>query len=407
MLWTTLEALVDQALGDKMLAQMPICWGDWQSTFTSFGISKEGWQLIKYLEQPEFDEFNQKQFHSGFTSQMVYPGLLATWLVKTAKDYGAKYAVDGLKSYLEQEEVTVLAVAVLQGMDFDKVVEFENGITLGSIESLPQPFVTALVSQVYKTKLDINPPITCLFKKVKVHKGTSRNPELFHSIFNQTFTCASILTLFATSNAPTIAFSKVLLSTDTPFSGIVDTSYNYQLETKHPETVDSWAHIDAQTLKDCFKMFINIKEQYREPLSIALHRLSQSMNSWDNANKSIDLGIALEAALLSYSGSKDQLAFQLRLTGALLSSDDTNERMKNFELLNKIYANRSSAAHTGKVASKPTVSVKGFQQKMSLTELTQHGTQLTQIIIRKIIELGGLDKEKYMRLILSGGIESK
>jgi hypothetical protein len=96
-------------------------------------------------------------------------------------------------------------------------------------------------------------------------------------------------------------------------------------------------------------------------------------------DRSIDLGIALEALLLQDLGKQDrgEVRFRLSLRGAWLGGKDGKERAEIQRALKAMYDLRSGAVHSGVV-----------EQSETNLETIRVGTALCRRLIRKTIEAG-------------------
>jgi hypothetical protein len=128
----------------------------------------------------------------------------------------------------------------------------------------------------------------------------------------------------------------------------------------------------------------------QETLHIPLDRLDRAVRGDDLADRSIDLGIALEALLLhDEKGDRGELKFRLSLRGAWLAGEDAKDREEAYQTLGKVYKLRSDAVHTGKI--KPT---EANYQTINI------GSSLCKRLILKMIEAGG--PIKWDTLVLGG-----
>jgi hypothetical protein len=112
----------------------------------------------------------------------------------------------------------------------------------------------------------------------------------------------------------------------------------------------------------------------REALRIPLDRLDRVARNRDITDRTIDLGIALEALLL-HDGGRGELKFRLSLRGAWLAGRDQQERDEIQKFLAKLYDLRSTAVHSGSVAlTEPN------------REMIKRGTEVCRLLIRKTID---------------------
>ena len=128
----------------------------------------------------------------------------------------------------------------------------------------------------------------------------------------------------------------------------------------------------------------------QETLHIPLDRLERAIRGDDLADRSIDLGIALEALLLhELDDDRGELRFRLSLRGAWLGGIDPQERAKIQRTLKDVYDLRSSAVHTGRV-----------EPNQKNYETIASGTSLCRQLILKMIQADG--RVDWSTLLLGG-----
>jgi hypothetical protein len=104
--------------------------------------------------------------------------------------------------------------------------------------------------------------------------------------------------------------------------------------------------IDGATLEAAVARYLSCAPTLRRSLRIATDRLRTSqIHSWYH-ERVVDLGIALEAALLA--DTQDELAYRLMLRGTSLIGGDDAIRKANAGLLRRVYRLRSRVVHGGK-----------------------------------------------------------
>jgi hypothetical protein len=129
-------------------------------------------------------------------------------------------------------------------------------------------------------------------------------------------------------------------------------------------------------------------------LRIPLDRLDRAGRVRDFADKSIDLGIALEALLLhdvKETKERGELSFRMSLRGAWLAGADENERVEIQRTLKKVYVLRSNAVHGGSVDT---------TDKNAAT--ISSGLDLCRRLIRKVIDANA--DIAWDRLVLGGPV---
>jgi hypothetical protein len=95
--------------------------------------------------------------------------------------------------------------------------------------------------------------------------------------------------------------------------------------------------VDAKAAEDLAAAFFRMDPaQRQEILHIPLDRLDRAVRGDDLVDKSIDLGIALEALLLHELDYQGELKFRLSLRGAWLGGGDAKERAEMQKTLGEV-----------------------------------------------------------------------
>ena len=139
--------------------------------------------------------------------------------------------------------------------------------------------------------------------------------------------------------------------------------------------------------EDVYKKYNALSNKMRERVNIALNRLNRALRRRDLTNKAIELGVSLEAILLSgkdEDGVGGEITFRLASRGAWLLGESMEERKKIFNTLKSAYRLRSKAAHEGTIASK-TKGVNRGQERMHTKYLIEDACKLCSEAILKII----------------------
>ena len=152
----------------------------------------------------------------------------------------------------------------------------------------------------------------------------------------------------------------------------------------------------ATEARKLIRSFEGLSNALQAKLLLALDRLNNA-KKFGGIDRAIDLGIALEALLLDDRASSDPVSLLFRLRGAWLMNPkgDSSRRKELYDLLDDIYAIRSTAVHTGKIKSS------GFKTKKKAGEILETGTTLCSDLIKRIIQRRSLpDKHEWDRVVL-------
>jgi hypothetical protein len=157
--------------------------------------------------------------------------------------------------------------------------------------------------------------------------------------------------------------------------------------------------IDARAANELAEAYFKIAPARRqETLHVPLDRLDRAVRGYDLVDKSIDLGIALEALLLhelegQYQG---ELKFRLCLRGAWLGGTHATERAAIQRTLGKVYDLRSIAVHKGKI------------DRSDAIVTVDLGTALCKQLIRQMIEASGsISSDDWKTRLLGGEAEKR
>jgi hypothetical protein len=144
---------------------------------------------------------------------------------------------------------------------------------------------------------------------------------------------------------------------------------------------------------------VNAWEAFPEKLKlrVPLERLNRGLTG-SGVDCAIDIGIALEAILLSDLGPNDQISLAFRLRGAWLLGTDPVERESLVQRFNTIYSCRSDAVHRGKLRGKYPV---GATRVPADEFVRSHARPLATKAVLKVIELGRIPD--WRTLVLGAG----
>lgn len=392
-------AAINSSKNDQNLIQMrPIQVEDWQHWITHYQFSNESINLMKLLER-HHPKISIARLQIGASGGVVNPITLAKWLVIAANRFGAEKAYESLLALETTSTVPIYVVTLISGMNFSGSIEFESGVKLVGGNQLPSEIQHNVCGKLAGCHTDIAGPATFLYMRFESdiadqneHESTfskiSDYVELESSFIN-------FLSLFAMSHAPSINRRWCLLPDSVPLSGIYDTNTQSYIEVRHPKMYEEWDKVDANEVRRLYTKYKDIPIQKRQPIDISLWRRSQAMNSWNNINKAIDLGIALESVLTT--SSTDQLALQVRVLGAKLAENDFAQRQVIFSKLKVIYTIRSNAVHKGKIEQSYKIPNQG---SVSVDQILSEGIVIMATCLKKIIERNGMSSDELELLLL-------
>lgn len=154
-----------------------------------------------------------------------------------------------------------------------------------------------------------------------------------------------------------------------------------------------WSHINAlrefKTYEDNENRIISaitnwakMPDSMKHNLRIPLDRLNRALAASSAIDCAIDLGLALEALLLSDLDANDQISLAFRLRGAWLLGENPIERRSYVQQFNAIYTCRSKAVHRGTLPKKLSLG----DAKVSPGEfMVKNAQQLAASAVLKVI----------------------
>lgn len=106
---------------------------------------------------------------------------------------------------------------------------------------------------------------------------------------------------------------------------------------------------------DAIQENLRLLGNFKNPaaLYVAIDRLGKAKSWRSNEDKALDLGMALEIALMHENGNSGdgnaEITYKLSSRAAWLLGKNPEDRKEAFEKAKKIYGHRSAAAHTGRL----------------------------------------------------------
>ncbi|MBD0788928.1 hypothetical protein HUO09_21635 [Vibrio sp. Y2-5] len=379
---------------------------EWIKLANSFGASSCSIELAQLIEN-EHPKLSSSFFSVGGRGERINAMYLAKWLVLRASLVGAEIAYSSLLALESSSEYTAYNLSLISGIDFRGKIELVDDIYFCDGINLPEE-IKVNVDSIFERltrrnsfSSEIHPPYTFLFQPIKINllsnEFKNETRETMINYVNKEMLISNFLSLFSNNSAPCVELRWCILEDSTPLSGIIDTGFTNYLDVIKPKHYDVWTDIDTAYVRGLFLKYLAIEEKRRLPLDISLARRCQAMNTWNNVNKAIDLGIALES-ILTKPSNNGELTLQIRIIGSKLISSDISRRKEISSLLKTIYNIRSSAVHEGFLKEKYSVCDRG---KLNAGVILEEGFPVLRDCLVKIIEHGGLTDDDYEELFFS------
>lgn len=395
-----IHSAFETAMYDERLLRAPSFWAEnWLEFVPMLGLSPESIRFIKLVE-----ELHPNLSHGGFqvggSGRRINPVELSKWLVRRAHQVGLERAYAELQDLEQNSEVNIFNVTLINGLDFKGVINFNNDIKLSSYDLLPDSIKSNVGQKVDSFIPNVHPPYTYLYQSYKADLISSCFGDDMHLALREYIKYEQLivnyLSLYVSHNAPCVDKRWSLLEDHIPMAGLIDNSYGSYLEIIPPKICEDWSGIDTEEISAMYMKYIGIPEKMRLPLDISLWRRTQAINTWNNVNKAIDLGIALES-ILTVPDTREQLSLQVRVLGSKLVSSQQEKRRKAFSYLKTVYSIRSSAVHNGKVEQSYKVSGEG---KINISAVLDEGITIHRDCMKEIIRRGGLSNQDIENIFI-------
>jgi hypothetical protein len=320
----------------------------------------------------------------------------------------AEAAAD-LRDLLDTQRAKCLAVMALWGVEVDRPVELEGGVTLLPFASIPDSDTKKWVegtsqehpgTQFYGSVLLQQPPPSALCRQFDA------SPVLFRAGSQPTVTGPSPSELFAE-----IALVMALSGPCSPLTGpqwtqfldpvIERAKFGVMVGLSRmevvPEPYVEPARLQADLVQEIVKEYLNTGGQVRDRLRVSLTRFHRAMSRHNDGDKAVDLAVSLEAILTDGSGEH---TFKTALRAGLLTKGSELDRMRARAIVSAIYRLRSMVVHNGQPPQ--TIGVAGSSE--SSVAVIEEAARVTATVLRRIVH----DRliPDWSRFDLNSGIDS-
>ncbi|MDR6408471.1 UNVERIFIED_ORG: hypothetical protein ABIC62_001861 [Burkholderia sp. 1595] len=372
----------------------------------------DGQLAVAIQEDPEIAGLIGKSLNLSASAQPISADSFASSLLDRASRVGVEGALDAMELFLAQDHTPAVEILLIAGVRVPEVVEVYEGVILSPVRSVPSEglirlFETRSDWQLQHTLagnspfvlIDHHAPVTALWRKIYVR------PKWLD---------AQVLPTDVPDPVPAVKLRKIcdLLTicgpcSPAPIRHWIEPEDGVLLK-EHVGRAWAWpidqvrvrneSNLSSEQLNDFVRVlaaYLSLDQDIKRALTVPLQRLNRAIRQTDQIDRALDLGIALEALLLSEKSERTQLSLQLRLRGAWLLGNTATERRAVFDQLKLIYDARSGAAHTGKIGSKPA------EIEARRTAIDQ-GLMTCARAIRKIVEGNGFPEWMDMLLGADG-----
>jgi hypothetical protein len=299
---------------------------------------------------------------------------------------------------LTDGKVETVRAVVLSGLRVDRDYSIDGDMMLVPFDKLVDFDAVHLVNYIHnmdRGRGELHPKsalIRCGKNVFSAELTEFEKQKLVQDAFEESL-FGAVLCLVCSYGAPAPFGVWSLIAYSAPFSGHIDRGHSYQSEIKRPDVEDELGALEIASAIDLFEKLKKLPKWLGSKIEISLHRLRQSLNTREEVQSVVDLGVSLEAILVKDSNSFGK-AKHVKFMGALLVSDDYKVRLNAFDLLNSVYDLRSQAVHSGCFSGK-TKAVGG--ESLSASDLIKNGQTLVKSAIRKVIEQGGYPDAEFKK----------
>ncbi|MFJ5538986.1 hypothetical protein [Vreelandella titanicae] len=317
-------------------------------------IGKQAFSKIE--SDPRVIGLEGHMISKGSSASIFEPTVLAMWFLWAINEFGQKVAEENLNTFLDTNETPVINTLWVLGIEVDETIHLANGLCITPISEmpssrekefylrysldatghqLPKPRAAiTYVTSVSRSDKDNDP--SSAFEKDKVFWDSSKllyDLSLALNAIEDTSCIPYFSTAYTLPEMPVGVFGG---------SGGGAPLYDIIGRKVTKVTADKTDEINSVLLS-----LLDMPEKEKAQYSRVLSRLSQAKRREQIEDKILDLGIALEMALLEDNKNNQQLSLSFRLRGSWLISSDDTERLSIYRQLRDIYNYRSQVAHGG------------------------------------------------------------
>lgn len=345
--------------------------------------------LKKLEEDPRAQALQGQRISRGSGASIFEISKLAMWYLWAAHEFGSTVAERNLNKFLDSENIPVINILWVLGIEVEKTIELKNGIRIISIKEMPdspekEHFLKDETFDRYRFLNDFPMPeaaitYTCEVAKVSNSETSDREKDKHYGTFSSLLYDVALL-LNTVNGASCIPFySTSYSSREMPmgmFCGRSGSAPRHEIWGSKTSILSARNALDLNKLLDAFNA---LSPENKIRMNRVLSRLSQAKRRDQIEDKILDLGIALEMGILDDNKKNDQLSLSFRLRGSWLIGSTYEERQDIYQKLKELYDYRSQVAHGGVLCGNDRKKIK------NVIENFQNYALLAERIIRKLI----------------------
>lgn len=274
---------------------------------------------------------------------------LAWWLTSRARTVGSEEAIREALDSLSAESFEAYAVMLLLSPQLESESEFDlgNGIAAVSWNKLPSRRLQEEAAP-WLSGTPLPMPSGGLICRYSQQRDMFSQPPV------PRLDCALLsLTMCREPGCAAQAVGTTQIVADNvPFKDNYDGT-SWQLHSFRGPTFgsDSIEAPELHKAKEFHEIFCNLKQEYRDRLSIPIQCLNTAAVRRDDVDCASALRTALETLFLD-DGNKQELSYRLALRAALFLGTKLEERIRLKKIVTEAYKLCSTAVHEGKLKNK-------------------------------------------------------
>ena len=326
-------------------------------------------ELTKELESvPEIAKWEKQRVATYFGESEIHFSYLAGAMVERVMDGVAPVTVvDDLMDLFLNPNVGLKIIMGVVGIKVTDSIELSKGVCVLPPSKLPPSKVREEMFDVGRDGkvlhrgrfLSDGPPGAALVidgRMTVIHghsHGHTERKELVDHVTLKQARALTCLTLSGPTCAPFIVSASSWVAHPAfPYSGFGSLGYARWQGIAPLQPGD----VDASQASNLYSKIEALDKPDWEPIMRATERLQRSRSHMAEADRAIDLGIALEMTLLhEIDREHTELSYRAAVRGAWLLGKNGAERRQIFNALKVAYDARSAAVHTGQISKKKLI----------------------------------------------------
>jgi hypothetical protein len=368
----------------------------------------------KLIESPigkeVFNKIKSDQRVKVLTGQMISTGscalsfdpkALAMWFLWAKNEFGEEIAEENLNKFLDSCKIPVINTLWVLGIEVDETIPLTNNLCITPILEMPDScekeyYLINSFGSIGPQQLKPKAAITCRTEIIKSYKKSDdtsttfeRNKKEFRKSSELLYDASLALnTVENTSCIPYLSTTYTL--PEMPIGLFLASCGNGLLHDIIGHRVTKITVAQTGDINSVLTSLSHMPEKNKARYNRVLSRLSQSKRRELIEDKILDLGIALEMALLDDNENNQQLSLTFSLRGSWLISNNETERLSIYQQLKDIYKYRSQVAHSGVLCKNDVKKINTVRESFPNFVL------IAERIIRKLICEGRPDWSKLL-----------